>query len=49
MAQGVLGHPATVTGWETATRGGQKEGEGQTWSYREVQAVRISYEPCPPW
>jgi hypothetical protein len=30
MAQGVLGHPATVSGWEMVTRGGHGEGEDLT-------------------
>jgi hypothetical protein len=27
MTQGVLGHPTTVIGWETARTGGHREGE----------------------
>jgi hypothetical protein len=42
MAQGHLGHPATESGWQMATRGSQAEQESLSLLHREVQAVRYS-------
>jgi hypothetical protein len=42
MAQGVLGHPATVSGEETVTRCDQEEGEGLRSPHRKGQVVGSS-------
>jgi hypothetical protein len=50
MAQGVLGHSTTVSGWEMATRGDHGKEEGLTQTHREVQtAGSLESEECGGW
>jgi hypothetical protein len=42
MAQGVWQNFAAVHGWKVATRGSCGEGEGLTWTQKEVQAAGSS-------